>query len=136
MLGSIAAWILAIICVEAVTEILTTAEIFSRPRNWLQKKSNFLGSLISCGYCFSVWTSAAVGWALPGEIFHIVAIDAIVKIFVLHRLSNAYHEGMSRWLGRYPWVLSISNTVGVDNDDIIDVPEEEDGEEGNRTDNG
>jgi hypothetical protein len=129
MLSSIAAWVLAIICVEAVTEILTTAEIFSKPRNWLQEKSSFAGGLISCGYCFSVWISAAIGWALPGQIFQIVVADAIIKTFVLHRLSNAYHEGMSRWLGRYPWVLSISNTVDVDNDDIIEVPEDEDGEE-------
>lgn len=134
MLSSLMIWIFVIIYVEAVTEVIVSGSIFVRFRNAISKKSEFLGDLISCGYCLSVWVSATIAWGLPGRIFQSMSqhqaffyVDIFVKIFVLHRLSNILHEGISRWIGRYPWVVSISNTAVDTDDDIIDISEEEDG---------
>jgi hypothetical protein len=121
-------WILAIVFVEAVTEIIVSSTIFFRLRNWIAKKSDFLGSLINCGYCMSVWVSATVGWVLPGEIFlHFfpgimaaMAIDCVLKVFILHRVSNVFHEGLSRWFNRLPWVFVVNK---IDEDEESEIEE-------------
>ncbi len=122
-------WILAIICVEAVTEIIVESSIFIWFRNLLTKIWPFLGELISCGYCASVWVAATIGWCLPGEVSGIIIVDAIIKIFVLHRVSNILHEGFSRWFDRYPIVLTINNpqrdNLQREDGDFIDGEEEE-----------
>ena len=118
------AWILSIIAVEAVTEIIVQSNIFSRLRNALAKVSNFLGEWITCGYCLSIWISASVAWFLPGDVTHIVIIDYLIRIFVLHRISNVLHELLSRWFSRLPIVLMIGKPVNID-DQIGD----DDGEE-------
>ena len=125
-------WIMAIIFIESITEIVVSSDLFVSIRNWIAKISKFGGSLISCGYCMSVWMSISIAWALPGNVIPgdhagFLIFNIVIKIFILHRLSNIFHEAVSRWMNRYPWVLSISNTTGVDNDDIVDVPEEDDG---------
>lgn len=109
-------WLFAIVYVEAITEIFVEAEIFQWFRDVL-KRSKFFGALISCGYCFSVWAAAPIAWALPGTIFGeanilpswvVFFLDWICKIFILHRLSNIFHEALSRWFGRNPFVLVLS----------------------------
>ena len=112
-------WILCVVAVEAVTEIVVTSEIFLRLRNFIAKISDFFGGLVGCGYCLSVWISASIAWALPGVVTDIWCIDFIIKVFVLHRASNALHELLSRWFSRLPWFLMISNPQVNNDDDVI-----------------
>lgn len=116
-------WLLAIIYVEAITEIFVESDVFTKFRLLLKKLSNFTGELISCGYCFSVWAAMPVGWALPGDIFGIFVLDAILKTFILHRLANIFHECVSRWFGRFPFVFVISKPQ--ESDDMIISEEDE-----------
>lgn len=121
-------WALAIIFVEAITEIIVSSTIFFRVRNWIAKKSNFLGELTNCGYCMSVWVSAPIGWALPGDIFlhafpgseTAMIFDCILKVFILHRVSNVFHEGLSRWFNRLPWVFVV-NKMGDEDESETDI---------------
>lgn len=116
-------WLLAIVYVEAITEIIIAAEIFVKIRNAVIKRSNFFGKLFSCGYCFSVWMSFSVCWIVPGNVIsnlypnniYAYLCDCFIKSMAVHRLSNVLHELIKRWLDRYPWVISISSTRIVDN---------------------
>lgn len=99
-----------VICVEAITEIVVASKITLGIRNWLLKNAKFLGSLINCGYCTSVWVSATLAWFVPINMSAMVVdagffnkiIDYVIFLFVIHRLSNIWHEFIVRWLGRYP----------------------------------
>ena len=109
-------WILLLILVEAITELATTASIFSKPRDYLSQKSGFFAELIGCGYCFSVWVSASVAWMLPSMIDHYFLLNYFVNLFVLHRGSNLIHELFSKWFGRSPItiVLHKHETVSIE----------------------
>ena len=110
--------ILLTIFVEAVTEILVASSIFSRPRGFIGRRSAFLGELIHCGHCTSVWVSAIVVWMIlpPAWIFSIISnfwVAYIITIFVVHRLSNLFHEFNSKWLNRRPFALAVHKTETV-----------------------
>lgn len=111
-MSNIALWVAAIIFVEAVTELLLNGEIFERPREIAYNLSDFTAKLVGCGYCASVWVSASIAWALPIGLPY-RALDVIVATFVLHRLSNIFHELVARWLGRIPWTLQLHKTETV-----------------------
>jgi len=95
-------WLIAIIFIEAVTEIIVSSSIFARFRKAVATKSDFLGELIHCGYCTSIWVAMSVAWAVPLILSGIFIVDYLIKIFVLHRISNILHEFIARWLGRVP----------------------------------
>jgi len=97
------------ICVESITEILVSSAIFFDFRLFVSKNSKFLGKLISCGYCSSVWVSLIVSSCTPQLLVNDVYIDYILKVFIYHRLSNLFHEFMSRYNKRLPFELVISN---------------------------
>jgi len=97
-------WLAVIIYVEAVTEIITSSGLFKKFREKIEEKNEFLGNLVSCGYCCSVWVSITVAWTIPGAIIFPL-VDFVIKVFVLHRLSNILHEGFSRWFSRHPWMI-------------------------------
>jgi hypothetical protein len=105
-------FLLLIIFVEAVTEIITTSSIMSKFRQVLSY-SDFLGELIHCGYCTSVWVAASVAWVDPWIISEQFWINYAVTLFVLHRLSNVLHELMEKWLSRRPLTLAIHKTEAV-----------------------
>lgn len=98
MIGTLAAWFITIIAVEAVTEIITTSTLVERPRAWILAKQNFFSELLACGWCTSVWVAASVGWALPGSPTSILIIDVLIRTFALQRLSNYLHEIRVSWL--------------------------------------
>ncbi|MDP1712573.1 MAG: DUF1360 domain-containing protein [Candidatus Nanopelagicaceae bacterium] len=104
------AWLAATIYVEAVTEVLVSGEIFAMLRAKLGP--TFLGKLISCGYCLSVWVAATVFWVLPPilpvDSSLLLVFDGVVKLFVLHRVSNLFHELCSRWFKRVPFQLVLT----------------------------
>lgn len=130
MIKMLLTWWFFIIFVEAVTEIIVDSDFFFPIRNGLGKLPFFIGrffaALLSCGYCVSVWVAALVAWTLPGSpishapielpIWFILIVDAILKTFVLHRLSNLQHELVVRVLKRIPFF--VPPTV-VDNQEIV-----------------
>jgi len=110
-------WVGMVIVVEAVVEIVVEGEIFFGLRNYLSKKNpRFLGKLLGCGYCFSVW-AAAVAWLLPGDFCIAVdlgqpyelVINIILKTFLLHRLSNIVHGFITRVVTRMPFEVVVTH---------------------------
>ena len=104
--------LLLIIFVEAVTEIIVASAMFA-PLRKLSTKSDFLGELVHCGYCTSVWVSASVSWIVPLDISSYFWINYVLTVFILHRLSNLLHEFNSKWLNRRPIPLSVYKTETV-----------------------
>lgn len=103
-------WILAIVFVEAVTEILVASQIFQGFRDWLFQNLESLHKLVNCGYCLSVWVAGIIAWALPGIVTGYFIPDMVIKLFVLHRASNGFHELLTRWFKRIPWTISLHKT--------------------------
>ena len=104
---------LLVMFVEAMTEILTESSLFRGIREFLGKRSSLLGELVHCGYCTSVWVSAAVAWILVLKFTPYYAVDYIITTFIVHRLSNMLHELYSKWMGRRPWSMALYKTETV-----------------------
>lgn len=96
---------IAVISIEAITEILVDSKIFLPLRLYISKKAlpdiptgkstiyNFIHELISCGYCTSVWVSMFVTMLLTFNDIRIFKpiINEMILVFCLHRLSNLFH---------------------------------------------
>lgn len=101
----IGVWFLTIICIEAITEIITQSDLLFNFRN---KICNSIGSdsklctLVTCGYCLSVWVSIPFALFLPGQLVEFILIDFIIKTFSLHRLSNLFHAVLIRRIEGVP----------------------------------
>lgn len=106
-------FLLLILIVEAITELLVESSIFEKPRRFVYARNGFLGELVTCGYCTSVWVSAAVAWIFPIVISPWFIVNYFVTVFALHRLSNMLHELFSKWLGRRPLSMSLHKTETV-----------------------
>jgi hypothetical protein len=106
-------WLMAIVAVEAATEIVVSSKIFFGLRNALFRAplvGKFLGELFSCGYCFSVWVSASIAWALPGNILygeHAFLFNVAIRTLALHRVSNLLHGYIIQVTNRPPKVHMI-----------------------------
>lgn len=102
-------FILMVIAVEAISEIITSSDIFVGLRGWFSRQENlilnFISRMITCGYCCSVWVSGTLAWSIPLSLTGYWFIDIVINTFAVHRLSNWYHEFMSRWQGRHPWTF-------------------------------
>ena len=44
----------------AVSFTVTETRLFKPLREWMKKRSEFLGDLLSCGYCFGHWVAFAL----------------------------------------------------------------------------
>lgn len=99
------------VTVEAITEIIVNGDIFQELRGWISRKSSFFGMLISCGYCLSVWTAMLLAGSIPFKIVPFAVFDYVIKVFVLHRLSNVVHELIVRFLNRIPWQLVLTKIM-------------------------
>ena len=102
--------LMMVIAVEAITEILVQGDIFIGIRNKLATiNPGFLGKLVGCGYCVSVWV--AIPFALAYYLYHgtnfYLIMMIITIIFTIHRLSNLIHELFKRWFDRYPLVFHL-----------------------------
>jgi len=126
MIETVVAWAAAIVFIEATVEIEVASEIFRGFRSRVVRVPLigwYLNGLFSCGYCLSVWVSAIAALFVPGSllsvcdsavackifggVWPILVADYLFKVFVLHRLSNIWHEMVWRWLGRMPFVLGL-----------------------------
>lgn len=91
--------IIAIICVESITEIIVKSNIFAPIREFIGnriEKSLFflwLDMLINCGHCMSVWVSWFIYFILLFDSVVIVNvyIDWFLIGLVIQRLSNYLH---------------------------------------------
>jgi hypothetical protein len=120
-LKAVIVWTLVVVCIEAITEIITSSSLFFGFRDWISRKTGYgsenekwyskIGELFHCGYCFSVWPAIAFAFVLPGD-FTIWWIDLIIKAFCAHRFANWFHELMARWLSRHPWTFVIHKPGG------------------------
>jgi len=92
MIGNI---IVALILTEAISEIIVDSYLFSRVRLWLLGPSDdgFVGKLVSCGYCMSVWVGILMAFLfkLKGAFPYMGECEPIVWGLVLHRASNLGH---------------------------------------------
>ena len=129
MIITLIKWAMVIIATEAITEIIISGDIFLNFRNWLAKKSTFLQKLLSCGYCFSVWIASATAWLAPGQIADNDIFNIIIKIFIIHRLSNVVHELFQRFFDRIPISIVFNH---INNNELEDKEiEVDDGQEQN-----
>lgn len=95
-------FVVAVLLTEIVTEIVTSSAILSKVRKALwgktadgkeREEGRWLGVLLSCGYCFSVW--AAVFWAyilrLHGPFKFLGIFEPLVWGLIAHRAANVLH---------------------------------------------
>ncbi len=109
-------FLLGLICVtiatEAITEILASSKLLDiiGIRPWASRKAlpfdgdytkvrwyhTALHTLLTCGYCTSVWVSMFFSsWFVPGDYFGLLPWNnIIIKIFLIHRLSNLFHASL------------------------------------------
>jgi len=96
-------FLLAIICTEAMVELITKSKFFNPLRAKIfdlginNKFFNWLHELLDCGYCFSVWVGMffAILFFRNINLIH-VYIDWVFMGLVLHRTSNLIHNIMDR----------------------------------------
>ena len=82
-------YLLAIIAIEALTQLVCKAEIFDTSRNKIMSWGWWTNDLLSCPYCVSVWSAAFVMCFLdlPSDVY----LWPILWL-VLHRTSNYLHD--------------------------------------------
>jgi hypothetical protein len=87
--------ILAIVVIEAITNIITKSELFRPVRAFFFEKNKWIHDLLDCGYCTSVWIGIFA--AIYLTFFRVTAVEIFALGIVLHRLSNMFHF-MVDWL--------------------------------------
>ena len=102
----------AIILTELLTELVVKSEIFRPIRERLGKTGAFFQSLLSCGYCFSVWAAAGVvvllgvSYPLSGQLL----VDYLLSGLIVHRLANYLHNFNDKWLDKY-YDIRFTNSI-------------------------
>ena len=94
-------YFLAIILIEALTEIVSKSEIFIPVKKFFFNKNRFFSwvhELLDCPYCTSVWIALFV-------FFIFILLDnCYLNMFfygiILHRLSNIFHDLVDRINGK------------------------------------
>lgn len=140
---TIFAWLAVIIAVEALTELITSSSIMFPIRDWFSKPPDetkklrcpirrsfrwlrgFIGELLNCGYCTSVWVALLLAHFAPtgkcvGCVLYAWPIF-FIKVLVIHRLSNIVHELFSRWFSRSPFSFVLTH---IHNNGDKDGPKE------------
>jgi hypothetical protein len=67
------------LAVGAVSQTVSTSVLFADFRSWIRLKSEFLGKLFTCPWCFSHWLALAAALDLGGPHF-IARLFAIVMV--------------------------------------------------------
>ena len=96
-------FVVAIICTEAIVEIITKSSLFDPLRASIFRLGrdnrffSWLHELIDCGYCFSVWVGLTMALLLLNDL-NVVhwGIDWVLIGIVLHRMSNILHNTIDR----------------------------------------
>jgi hypothetical protein len=53
----------------SISFTVTETKLFKPLREWMKKKSTFLGDLLSCGYCFGHWVAFALAAVYQPRLF-------------------------------------------------------------------
>ncbi len=77
----------------AIAFTVAETKLFKPAREWVRLKSDFLGELISCGYCFGMWSAFALVAVYQPRLFH--------AAWILDLFLTALVIG---WLGAFQWV--------------------------------
>lgn len=114
LISKIVAVILAVICTEAITQLVVHSEMF-RPLREFAEFSDFTETLVSCGYCFSVWAALLCSYwmaplAFPTSYW---AINWIIWTLVIHRLSNFLDDFADRYL-EGPYIMNQNPFANAD----------------------
>lgn len=115
--------VLAVLVIEAVTEILVDSALFAPVRLWiggtkedgLDGKFGLKGIFVWCGYCVSVWVGVGMAYffmvrgiyLLDPALAWIGPYEPVAWGLVAHRFSNLWHEAIVRFLKRVPFTLFI-----------------------------
>jgi len=101
----LARFIFAVILTEALTELIIEAQIFEPIKLRLMRIGRFVETLLTCGYCMSVWVGVGVAYLfrLRFGLFDLWWIEPLILGFILHRLANTWHDVLG-WIRRkkYP----------------------------------
>jgi hypothetical protein len=104
-------WLAFVVLSECLNEIVRTATPLEGARAFLSRRSKFISSLLSCGYCTSVWIGFSLGWILPPILPEIeslgqryLTISSFINTYLwwfvngllLHRLSNYLHDRLNK----------------------------------------
>ena len=82
------------VVVACISFTVSETKLFEPFRNWINKKSPFLGGLFSCGYCFGHWVA-----------FILVAIYK-PKLFEAWWLLDYFLTAIViAWLAAVQWIL-------------------------------
>lgn len=125
-------FLIAVGLVEAVVTIVAEAEIFEGIRVRLDGKGEEprkIGVFSRCWYCQSVWAGwgAAYLLGLMGVFDWMGWFEPLLWGLLAHRVSNIWHEAVSRYLDRAPLALFLRSWR---RDEGVEVPKEGEGEDG------
>ena len=102
-----------IVAVEASTEILTDSEVTRPARERVAKVNDWLGQLVNCGYCTSVWVAGAAAMVHQIQVSDHPWVNVLVTLLLLHRSSNLFHEVVNRMSKKIPFLFSIQNLASA-----------------------
>lgn len=96
------ALLILLLLTELTTELIIKSTIFLPIRIYFINKSKFLGDLLTCGYCFSVWSSMfwCITFYITNNIPMLVLnsfINFVIIWLISHRLSNMLHGAIDRY---------------------------------------
>jgi hypothetical protein len=82
-------FLIAIVVIEAITNILTKSELFKPVRAFFFERNKWIHDLLDCGYCTSVWIGFFI--AIYLTFLRVRIVDVFLLGIALHRLSNVFH---------------------------------------------
>jgi hypothetical protein len=78
----------------AISFTVAETKLFATLREWMKSKSQFLGELISCGYCFGHWVAFALVAGFRPKLFDSWwLLDYFLTALVI------------AWLSAFQWVI-------------------------------
>lgn len=98
----IISFIASVMLTELITELVVKSEIFKSFREFVSG-FDWLNKLLSCGYCFSVYSAALVVF-LVGPFYELVSsvfFNYLLTFLIVHRASNVWHNIIDKWTDKY-----------------------------------
>ncbi len=93
---------LGVVFVEASTELLVKSVFFAPIRKYVGGKNEFLNSLITCGYCTSVWVAIIPALCLASLQSFCPPVAAFFLFWLaLHRMSNYLHNINDKYFDKF-----------------------------------
>jgi hypothetical protein len=78
----------------SISFTVAETKLFTSIREWVAERSNFLGKLLSCGYCFGHWVAFALVAIFRPRLFESWwLLDYFLTALVI------------AWLGAFQWVV-------------------------------